>query len=169
MDAFYHGLTGLLISKSLTGDYLASALVFATLPDLLGTSPFQYFKLKNSSKKSLKIFIDDFIKHTKRNRFFTKIDRASYRTTHGLFSLFFVVILSYVLFKNIWQVLTLCYLSHLFIDALTHEGEFAFRPFWPFSNFNLKGKSWANYYIFLSFWIVLIIAFLIQLYTFEVV
>lgn len=164
MDFIFHGILGLVISKWITGDYLPLAVIFAILPDILGTTAFQYFKFKNSSKNSIKEFINDYIRLTKRNNFFSKWDRFTYRATHTLLSLLLAVLVAMIFFKNIWWMLALCYLSHFLIDIPTHEGEFAFKPFWPFSNWSLKGKSWAtNPNIFLIFWFFLIVIVLLQL------
>ncbi len=163
MDVAFHGLTGLVISRGLTEEYLLSGLAFSVLPDILGTTAFQFFKVKNASKDSLESFIKDFWKYTKQNNFFSRWDKLTYRTTHTLFSLPFIALFANVLLKDIWWVLVICYLSHFLIDILTHEGEFAFRPFWPFSDWNIKGKNWAvSQKLFLGFWGLLLGIFLFQ-------
>ncbi len=143
---------------------MLTASIFSMLPDLLGTSAFQYFKLKNASKSSVKAFVSDFVAFTKRNKFFSKWDKLTYRTTHTLLSLPFTAFTAFVFFRDIWWILTICYLSHLLVDLPTHEGEFAFRPLWPLSNRSLTGKSWAtNFNLFFAFWAILIAVFLFQL------
>ncbi len=163
MDVLFHGVTGLIISKGTVGNYLLSASFFSVLPDLLGTTTFEYFKFKNSSKDSVKAFINDWKASEKKNKFFTKWDKFAYRTTHTLFFLPLIALFAFMFFKDVWLILLICYLFHLLVDALTHEGEFAFRPFWPFSDWNLQGRSWTNSRVFLTFWIVLIGIFVLQL------
>jgi len=152
MDFIFHAILGLVIAKWITGDYLLLALIFATLPDIVGAIAFQYFKVKNSSKNSIKEFIKDFVTLTGRGNFFSKWDKLTYWASHTLFSLPFAVLIAIIFFKDIWQILALCYLSHFLIDIPTHEGEFAFKPFWPFSTWGIKGKSWVlNRNIFFPF------------------
>jgi|GEM_PF-4885017 len=45
MDILYHALTGIAISKSMGGSDPALAAVAAILPDIVGATPFYYYKL----------------------------------------------------------------------------------------------------------------------------
>lgn len=163
MDFIFHGATGLIVSKGLTGEYLKSGFVFAILPDLLRTAPYEYLKLKICSRRSLRSFTKDFImKYKKTLEFFSRWDRLSYRTTHTFLILPLVVILAWILFRHTWWVLVLCYLSHFAIDAFTHEGELAFRPFFPLSDFRIRGKSWEFHKgLYALFWLLLLITFIV--------
>lgn len=162
MDVLYHGLTGLIISKAISGEYMTSAAVFAVLPDLLGALPYQYQKIKHSSKKSLAQFIKDFIKFTGRDTFFGRLDKLTYRVSHSLIFYGLLTLILWSISKNHWWILSLSYLSHIGIDIFTHQGEFSQRLLFPISDWHITGKSWTRHggtYVF--FWIVLGLLFLI--------
>lgn len=161
MNVAFHGLTGLVISKQFTGKYLFEALLFGIMPDI-GAFPYQYNKIKNCSKKSFKVFIQDFLKLTHRAKFFGNWDRIIYRLTHSILVLFPVSLLALIVLKEFWLILSLSYLSHLIIDVFTHEKDFSQRPFYPLLDWKFKGKDWHKRHIFLSFWLVLIIIFILQ-------
>ena len=121
MDLLYHLVVGLILSKQMLGEYLFLVVLFSMLPDLLGTIHLQILHIKDSSKKSFKIFINEWRHHTD---FHGKWDKLFYRTSH---SLFFWLALSLGLYfiTNMYLVLSLAYLSHIVIDIFTHDGAFA--------------------------------------------
>jgi hypothetical protein len=163
MDLLFHGLTGLVISKGVTGSYLLPVAAFSILPDLLGVAPFNWYKFKRSNKTSFKEFLKDWLKYTRQNYFFSKWDKPFYKAAHSLLSLLLVAPVAFVLSQSHWWIFTLAYLSHLLIDIPGHQGEFASQPLWPISKFSFPGgKNWAGGpKIFFSFWFVLLVLFLL--------
>jgi len=162
MDIAFHGLAGLALSKALTGEYLPSAALFSMLPDL-GAVPHFYHSVKNSSKISLKHFTGDYMGINYRGKFLSDFDRNIYWSTHSLFSLIPVSLIAFFIFGNIWWILSLSYLSHLIIDAFTHEHEASFHPLWPLSDWSISGKSYSSNknVLFLS-WFTLLVILLLQ-------
>lgn len=163
MDVLYHGLTGLVISKAISGEYILSAAALAVLPDILGALPYQYQKIKHSSKKSLAQFIKDFIKFTGRDTFFGQLDKLTYRVSHSLIFYGLITLILFILFKDHWWILSLSYLSHIGIDIFTHEGEFSQRLLFPVSDWHITGKSWVRHgSTYFIFWGVLGVLFLVS-------
>lgn len=161
MDILFHGLTGLVIGKAVTGKYLVAASVFAMIPDLIGVVPFEYLKFQKANKASIELFVKDWLKYTQKNRFWWRGDKLGYRLAHSLVLAPLLTFIALIFFNDIWFLLLACYLSHFLVDIPLHTEDFAFRPFWPFSDFYLGGKSWTrNSKIFLGLWLILGVIFL---------
>jgi hypothetical protein len=160
MDMIFHMFFGLVISKILYGDYLFSVMVFSMLPDLIGTIYLQILHIKTSSKKSIRKFMHDW---RNKSTFYGKIDKFLYRIAHSILGLVIISVISYFFFENFIS-LSILYLSHILIDVFTHDKEYSTRLFYPFSDILIQGKNWAtNNLVFFSFWIPLLIFFLIQI------
>jgi len=163
MDVLYHGVVGLTIAKAFGGTYEIPAIISAIIPDIVGTAPFFLFKLQRASKKSPKIFIRDAFRLLTSNTFSNTIDRTVYQITHSFITAFLITIISYVLFRPAWIIISLSYISHIFIDIPTHDGGFATYFLYPLSKYHKENKNWAkNPKIFLSWWggLILLLLFL---------
>jgi membrane-bound metal-dependent hydrolase YbcI (DUF457 family) len=159
MDILYHAIIGLVISKAATHAYRFDSMIFAMLPDLVGATPLQIVKLVRADATNPRNFLKDFIADSKRNDFFGRLDKICYRTTHSLLALVIVGIVTF-LFTHNGALLTFSYFSHLLIDIFTHEGPFALRPLYPFSDWHVEGFRWTtNKKVFVGFWIGLIVVF----------
>ncbi|MEK6917003.1 MAG: metal-dependent hydrolase [Nanoarchaeota archaeon] len=160
MDILFHYIAGIMISKLVTGEYLFIAGIIAMLPDLIVTIFCETEKIRLSSKKSLKLFILDFKKYSKRIKFVGSFDKLMYRITHSLFTWVLFSLVMFLFFKNLFIVLSLAYLSHILVDIFTHERDFATRIFYPLSEFHIKAKSWGLHKeVFIIAWSFLLIVF----------
>lgn len=158
MDILYHAIVGAGISKAMTGSYSSVAILSAVLPDLIGTIPYFYLKVRKAEKRSINGFIRSFLTSVQTNTFDRGLDRALYRTTHSLISAGLYAAVMYLLTPGVWLVNSLSYLSHILIDIPTHEGDFATRIFYPLSNFYIEARSWSlSYRSFVGFWTILIL------------
>ena len=153
MDILYHGVVGYAIAKSLGGKYETAGVIAAMFPDIVGSIPYFYFKLKEVSTKSWKSFWRDIRAIPFKNKFKNTIDRAPYHLTHSFFFSALVSALTYLFFRPAWLVVTLSYCSHIIIDIPTHDGDFATHFLYPFSDFHVEARNWAkNPGRFFTFW-----------------
>lgn len=153
MDVLYHGVIGFTIAKSFGGGYEIPAIISAIIPDIVGTAPFFFFKLQRASKKSLKIFTQDAFRLLTSNTFSNTIDCTVYQITHSFITAFLITIISYVLFRPAWIIISLNYISHILIDIPTHDGEFSTYFLYPLSTYHKENKNWAKSpKIFLTWW-----------------
>lgn len=158
MDILYHAIVGAGISKAMTGSYSYGAVISSVLPDLIGTIPYFYLKVRKAEKRSLVGFFRSFLTSVHTNTFDRDLDRIMYRVTHSLFSAGLYAGVMYLCTPGIWLVPSLSYLSHILIDIPTHEGDFATRIFYPVSGFYIEARSWSqSYRSFVGFWTILIL------------
>jgi|GEM_PF-650914 len=157
MDILYHALTGVTISKGMGSEYAIPAAVSAMLPDLAGIWPFYYYKIIEAAKHPNNNFARTAFILLTSNKFANVSDTTAYRFTHSLLSAGIFALLSYLLMKDAWIVMTAGFISHLIIDIPTHSGPFATRLLYPFSDIHFRGgTNWAkNAGRFIFFWIVL--------------
>jgi len=156
MDILYHALTGIAISKSMGGSDPALAAVAAILPDIVGATPFYYYKFRQALASPPTAFPRLLFTPLTSNKFSNAIDAASYRITHSLFAALGVAILAYFVYPNSWIIISLSYLSHILIDIPTHEGDFATRICYPWDMHTRLGKNWStNWQVSLAFWLYL--------------
>jgi membrane-bound metal-dependent hydrolase YbcI (DUF457 family) len=149
MDVIYHALVGAAIAKSTGSPYILSSAIFAVLPDLVGAVPFVYYKLTARPGTLLQNVKESVYSNT----FTNSVDRIMYSLTHSLVFALLVSLLSYLFFPAAWVTLSLSYVSHIIIDIPTHEGDFATRIFYPYSDFHFESKNWAtNPRLFFTFW-----------------
>ncbi len=164
MDFTYHLIVGATVSRIITGEYSVYGSVAAVFPDLIGTTYYQYLKCIHSSRKSPKRFLEDFRNLTTGGKFFGKADRILYQSTHSLFALLPVGIVSYLIFHDYWLVITFGYLSHCVVDFFSHNDDFSQKPFYPMLNFSFKGFGWyTNKKLFVLAWLILVSVLLLQL------
>lgn len=156
MDILYHALTGVAISKSMGGTDPTLAAVAAMLPDIVGTTPFYYFKFRKALQSPQVALSPSFFALLTSNKFFNSIDAATYRTTHSLFTALGMIILAFVYFPDSWLILSLSYISHILIDIPTHDGDFATRMLYPWDTHFRFGKNWSkSWRLSLAFWLLL--------------
>lgn len=161
MDVLYHGLTGFLIAKYTGSPYVSLAALSAMIPDLVGATPYYYFKFKKEPPHSIIAFIKSTWKFSRLNIFDNTTDQSIYHMTHSFITCGIITALSYIFLRSAWVVIGLSYLSHILIDIPTHEGDFATRIFYPFSDIHVESKNWANdLRRSLLFWGVLFVALL---------
>jgi len=152
MDPGFHFLTGLAISKGLTGQYLPGAAVAALIADF-GVLPNVFSKVTSAARKSLRQSFDNYVKDTLRGDFHSSFGRAAHRFSHSLLAWLMASLIIWIISKTYWWLFSLCYLSHILIDIFTHEKDYAVRPFYPFSDWKIDGRHWeTNKKIFFSFW-----------------
>jgi membrane-bound metal-dependent hydrolase YbcI (DUF457 family) len=162
MDIIYHAVVGAVVSKAFTGTYSPIISLYAVLPDLIGTFPYYYFKIIKSPKKTFRGFIQFFFKSIQSNKFDQKIDMIMYRSLHSAFAVLCFALIMYMVSSHLWYVYTIGYFSHILIDILTHEGDFATRFFFPISNYHINAINWPkNVRVYIGFWILLILYFFI--------
>ncbi len=160
MDFLYHASTGIIISKALTGKPSAVVTLFAVLPDLVGFvgHSFLMYKYAHRNKPFWKTLLVEIQKTT----FYNGLDKMSYRIAHSLFTWALTSLLLYLFFPRIWLACSLAYFSHILIDIPTHDGAFAQRLFYPFSDWHIQGKYWTtNRNLIIFFWSLLILFVLI--------
>ena len=158
MDVIYHALVGAAIAESTGSPYIQSSALFAVLPDLVGAAPFIYYKLTARPKEAPHTWLQNVKECVYSNTFTNSIDRIMYGITHSLVFALLVSLLSYLFFPAAWATLSLSYISHIIIDIPTHEGDFATRIFYPYSDFHFESKNWAtNPKLFFIFWGVLLV------------
>jgi membrane-bound metal-dependent hydrolase YbcI (DUF457 family) len=163
MDILYHGIMGYAIGNTLGGQYKEAGALAAILPDLIGTMPFFFYKMQEASKMSPDKIVLGFIKTASSNKFSNSVDRAWYYLMHSFTTTVLASFIAYIFWHPAWVVVTLAYLSHIIIDIPTHEGDFATRFLYPFSNVHKEYKNWVrNPKLFFAFWgaLILIILFL---------
>lgn len=154
MDVLYHAAVGLILSKATTDTFLPQAALYAVLPDLLGTTIHMAYKVKLCADEGN--FWKNLKKEMRSNTFYTKMDKVFYRSTHSLFFWLLITLLTREIFPDMWQLLSLSYLSHILIDIPTHEGEFSQRILFPLSDWHFIGKSWAgNRKMYRLYWFAL--------------
>lgn len=165
MDLAYHALTGLVLSKAITGEIMPQAVLAALIPDLIGVAGYQYLKIANANRSSPRLFIEDFIRFTRRDTYLNIWDRKTYRLTHSWLAIPIATAVFFLLMREQAGILGLSYASHLLIDIPTHRGDFAQRPFYPFSDWHIEGVNWSdNTYIFMLFWGILLGILVIQFF-----
>lgn len=156
MDFLYHASTGIIISKVITGKVSPEATVFAVLPDLIGFVGHTYLMVKYASQH--KTFWKKFHIEIQKTSFYNGLDKFSYRIAHSLFTWAGTTVLLYLLLPKLWLACSLSYLSHILIDIPTHDGAFAQRIFYPFSDWHIQGKYWTtNRNLIIFFWGLLIL------------
>lgn len=160
MDILYHAVSGIAIAKTFGSSDVLPVALAATLPYLLGIIPFYAIKLKDaivSPQSTIKTYTRLLLS----NKFANKLDATFYRCTHSLIGAGIFAICMYFLFPAQWLILSLSYLSHIVIDIPTHQGQFATRLLYPFSDVHIEGSNWStNPKLFLSFWLGLLLVML---------
>ncbi|MBL7169922.1 MAG: hypothetical protein ISS48_02810 [Candidatus Aenigmarchaeota archaeon] len=164
MDILFHFTVGLIISKLLTGNYLILAGLFSMLPDLAGLI-IRVKELIDCRKSPLKKIISDFRESGFKGKFYAEWCYPLYRSTHNLFTWLIVTVFSYLFFPNIFWLLPICYLSHIIIDIYSHQKGFATRLFFPFSDFHIEGRTWADWRIFGFSWGALLLLVILTFYS----
>jgi len=163
VDILFHGFSGLVISKALTGKYLKTSLFYAILPDLLEKIFLTYFKLKHAGPKSLNSIFGDWLNLKEPQDQLFNWRRLADRMGHSLFLIPLIGLLTFVAFRVYWLILVLVYLSHLVFDILTHEGDYAVRPLFPLSNWHMEGRNWLkNKQVWFGLWLALLIIWLLS-------
>lgn len=156
MDILYHAVSGIAIAKSVSSENVVPMAIAATLPDVLGIIPFYAMKLKDaivSPQSTIKTYTRLLLS----NQFANTVDATFYRSTHSLTGAGVFAILMYLIFPNDWYFLAICYLLHIVIDIPTHQGQFATRLLYPFSDLHVDGSNWStNPKLFVSFWLGLL-------------
>lgn len=161
MDILYHTVVGYAIGESMGGHELAGILG-STLPDLVGTAPFYYLKLKRISKTSIQSVSSGIWEMLTSNKFLNSFDRITYHTTHSFITAALITIISYLFFHPVWSVISVAYISHILIDIPTHEGDFATHFLYPLSHIHAAAKNWIKHpALFLTFWALLITVILL--------
>lgn len=157
MDILYHAVVGVAISKIYGVHMEFPAAMCAMLPDIVGTAPYFYFKLAQSSHGPLEQLSTRFYTSLTSNKFSNSIDTIAYRITHSGFSAIFFGIVTFYMFPTSWHILTLSYASHIIIDIPTHDGDHATRFLYPFSDMHINAFNWAIHMrIFIKFWVILL-------------
>ncbi len=161
MDILYHAVSGIAIAKSFGSNDMVPTAIAATLPDILGILPFYALKLREAIVYPQTTFIKTYTRLLLSNKFTNGTDAAFYRCTHSLIGAGVFTVLMYFLFPGRWTLFSFAYLAHILIDIPTHEGQFATRLLYPFSDVHIDGANWStNPKLFSSFWLGLLLVML---------
>lgn len=163
MDIIFHAVSGLVISNGISNEYLISASLAATLPDIFGLFYYQIEKINNSNKTSLVAFGKSIWGFNNRDAFFSNRDKFFYFLFHSIWMWLIFSIFMYLVFHDIWIVLSISYLSHLIFDSYTHGNDFTPMPLFPISRLKLNfGKPWTTSpRLYFFNWSILILLLLI--------
>ena len=157
MDILYHAVVGVAISKIYRTNLEIPAAICSILPDIIGTGPYYYFKLIQSSQGPLNRFPERLYYSLVSNTFTNSIDKTVYRIAHSGFTALIFGVLTYLLFPSTWHIYTLSYVSHILIDIPTHDGDHATRFAYPFSDIHVVANNWALHMkSFIGFWVILL-------------
>ncbi|MBW2977342.1 hypothetical protein KY331_00705 [Candidatus Woesearchaeota archaeon] len=161
MDVLFHMILGMIISKQIFQNYSLVIIIASILPDLIGTSCNEVLKITHSLKKSFKNFFTNYMKYTRQMSFFGKTDRFLYKFMHSFTSWLIFSSIIFIFFRNLFIIASLAYLLHIIIDISTHDKQFTLELFYPFSKFQIEGRSWRqDWGIFLTYWAILILVIL---------
>jgi hypothetical protein len=160
MDFLYHIVMGIEISHMTTNTYEPMIIISSMLPDIIGATPSEINIIRRTRKDSPKVFIKDLVELNKSDYFYGNVEKVLYPLTHSLTGILISgIAFSILLPPDLWKICTIAYAMHITIDLMTHKGEQAFRPFYPFSNSRVELPIKANYVankkLFLGMWFML--------------
>jgi len=148
MDNLSHFLFGYFLFSGKVSTPLI--LLFTNIPDITAIFHRIYYSVIKDKRTTVKKFLK-----WKPNKEYLKI----YRTSHSLFFVLGLGLILFFLTEN-YLILTLCMISHLALDIITHSGEWGTRIFYPFSDFHIDAFNWfkdKNYTIIIFMMIILMI------------
>ena len=145
MDILSHALWGATIirKKELLPLVIGGSLLpdLGCLPDVFVVLRSYYRDYKKGIKRSFGELLTDWKEIPSRVSTF-----GVYYFFHSFFTWFMVTVVLFLIGRN-YLVISLCYFFHLIIDIPTHREA---RPFFPFSNFRIKGIYFLdNKWVFL--------------------
>jgi hypothetical protein len=115
-------------------DLLALVVLATWLPDLFGQSWTIFSRMRQVRRLGIRKAFD-------MNVVFSEMELMTYRLFHSFFAWGIFTTLLYLFLRD-YLILSLAYLSHILIDIPAHQGIWATRIFYPFSDFHFEGRNW---------------------------
>ncbi|MEM5799665.1 MAG: metal-dependent hydrolase [Candidatus Aenigmatarchaeota archaeon] len=127
MDNIAHFLWGLTLVRKIK--LTIPIALFSNMPDILSAPFFFYYVMKD--KFPLK-------KHVLFEWKPTREYLEFYRFFHSILGFIIITVVFNVFFPQHTLIFVICYASHIIIDMFSHEGIWATRILYPFSDFHLS-------------------------------
>jgi len=159
MDFFAHiAWSMILFGKFFNFSYLIQISFFSVLPDLLWGIPavfyMIYFMLKNRKILSWK----------KRPTKFTKKLENLYNSSHSFSVMILFFFIFSIIFSQFYWPILFGWGLHLLLDIFTHKDSIYFKqkPFYPLSNYSVRGYIWHGHWKFLILnWSAIILVYIL--------
>jgi len=147
VDTISHGLWSFIIfSSAIVFPYMWLAIFFGMMPDLFSWTIYalySIFRRKRFGKPNL--------------RDIPRWAFTLYGITHSIFVCSFVFLIVYLLFHHI-PIYLFAWPIHILFDIPTHSRKFLPTPFlWPFFKWKFPGISWAEPWLLLLDWLLIIV------------
>jgi membrane-bound metal-dependent hydrolase YbcI (DUF457 family) len=167
MDIISHALIGRVISTTVSRNSRKPKIAWFIFFSILADIPFIPYYLILGYENRRQFFIplnSDWIGASISHPFLDLFLREIFHSFVFTFLVIFPLVWLFKLPKGVFLV----YLIHLLIDIPTHSGEWAIKPFYPFSNYSINGFtdawSWPIKYMITSWIIILMIIIFLEIF-----